>query len=596
MCTDICLTQVDFWREVACRLAEAGHGERASIVAEAADQVGLSVQTAYRRLKELAGWTSGRKRRGDAGSTSQSTEVLELAAAMRREATRANGKRIMPIGVALNVAHANGLDVTVSRSQFGRLMRARRLDYRGLEAAEAHGVEMRSEHPNHVHEVDPSLCVIYYMHGKQQMMRAAEFYRNKLEKYAKVQHKVWRYVRTDHASAVIDVRYYVAAGELAINMADFLIYTWGRQPGRTNHGVPRILLWDKGSANTAAPVQALLEALEVEGIEHRAEAAWVKGQVEGAQQIVETHFESRLRLEPVESVDQLNAAAAHWCEAYNSNALEHIDARVRRPGIAPTARHDLWALIRADQVRELPAPEVCRALLEGKRVERTVDRSRQISYRHPQADRPMVYELRTCEGLVPSDKVTVSPLLTGDCAIRLYWMSPMGEERVWRVEPRTEYDQFGRPLSAPIIGQEHRALPTSEAERIVADLDRLAYPDHDDAEEARRKQVTPFGGQLIAHSHLKDVETRTYLPRRGTEIDATPPEEREVPVSVDEALMRYHEALGRPLTREENRWFRGRYPEGISDADLVALCAQATAPAAPAAEPVTDRPQLRMVT
>ena len=26
MSTDICLTQVDFWREVACRLAEAGHG------------------------------------------------------------------------------------------------------------------------------------------------------------------------------------------------------------------------------------------------------------------------------------------------------------------------------------------------------------------------------------------------------------------------------------------------------------------------------------------------------------------------------------------------------------------------------------------
>ena len=45
------------------------------------------------------------------------------------------------------------------------------------------------------------------------------------------------------------------------------------------------------------------------------------GGVEGANNLVETQFESRLRFDPVHSVDQLNAAASAWAEAFNANAI-----------------------------------------------------------------------------------------------------------------------------------------------------------------------------------------------------------------------------------------------------------------------------------
>ncbi len=37
--------------------------------------------------------------------------------------------------------------------------------------------------------------------------------------------------------------------------------------------------------------------------------------------------------DPVHSVDQLNAAAAAWAEAFNANAIPHQDTRLRRNGM-----------------------------------------------------------------------------------------------------------------------------------------------------------------------------------------------------------------------------------------------------------------------
>jgi hypothetical protein len=476
----------------------------------------------------------------------------------------------------MGIAAANGQALTVGRAQMGRLIRARRLDPASQAAADAHGVQMRSLHPNHVHEVDPSLCVLYYLGGRQQMMRAAEFYRGKLHNFAKVRHKIWRYVGTDHASGVIWLRYVEAAGETAANLADFLIWMWGRQAGRTAHGVPRILLWDKGSANTSTPVQSLLEALEVRAIDHRAEAPWVKGQVEGAQQIIETHFEARLRLEPVASVEALNAAAQPWAEAWNSNCVPHVDSRVHRPGGA-FVRHDLWARIRAAELRELPPREVCLRLLEGGRQERTVSVRRTVSYRHPQADTPQIYDLRGCAGIVPRDKVRVAPLLAADLAVRLWWSAPTGEERVWRLTPERDYDAYGRPLSGPVIGEEHRALPATPAAHAVAALDALAYPAEADAQEARRRQVTPFGGQIDAHSHLAGIEPPTYLPRQGAAITAQAPEDAAPAVPLVRALRLLAEQAGRALTAQEHRWLAGRWPDGVPAAELARLLARGVA-------------------
>ena len=81
----------DYVRQLARRLDEAEHGSGTAMVREAGEFLGLSVQTVYRHLKAVAGWSSGRKARSDKGSTSVSADALVTLGAAQREAIRANG-------------------------------------------------------------------------------------------------------------------------------------------------------------------------------------------------------------------------------------------------------------------------------------------------------------------------------------------------------------------------------------------------------------------------------------------------------------------------------------------------------------------------
>lgn len=311
------------------RMAAAPYGSTTELVQRFAKMLGKNPNTIYAWLRTYAGYESGRKKRADAGKTTLPEETLHFIAAAKREGMRGNGKATLPTAVAMNIAHSNGIEVNLSASRINALMRARRLDPRAQDLARSHQV-LRSLHPNHVHQIDPSLCLLYYTPRGQAIMRDEEFYKNKPASLEKVRLKVWRYVRYDHASGTIDVRYFEAAGENQHCLFEFLMHTWGQQPHRLSHGVPQLLLWDKGSANTSFAIRRLLDALGVEHRTHAAGHAWAKGGVEQGNNLVETHFESRLRFEPVDSVEQLNAAAAAWVRDFNANAITHVDCRVIR--------------------------------------------------------------------------------------------------------------------------------------------------------------------------------------------------------------------------------------------------------------------------
>lgn len=594
---------VAYWSDLARRLqAAAGDGARGDLIDGAGRAWGISRNAVYSRLRQFGGWTSGRKRRADAGRTKLDPDALDMVAALQRESTRVNGKRLMSIELAASIAAGNGIEVPVSVSQVGRLLRAHRLDARGQGQATAR-VRMRSEHPNHVHMVDPSLCVLFYLRGEQHLLREQEFYKNKLDKLAKIKNKVWRYVRTDHASSLIDVWYVEAPGESAANLGEFLIRTWSKRDGITGHGAPRLLVTDPGSANTAAPIRGLLDALDVELYAHGPEMPWVKGQVEGANNIIERQFESRLRFEPVGDVDGLNCAAQTWVERYNRNGIARQDTRLRRPGQAPIARADLWLRITAAQLREIPEPAVCRRFLAGRRVERRVSQHLAITYPHPAAPRAQSYDLRGCPGVHPGDLVSVAPLIVPEAGesypIRVHWTGPAGQTGTWRIGADVEVDQFGIPLSAPVWREEYRPHSHGEAAEAGKRLDRAAYPaqtapdqpGRDVSERARRARqagVTPFGGELRAHSLLADGPALpTVLPRRGQPIAPADPEAvaAEAPlIPLVTAFLRLAEAWGRPVSREENQFLRARYPAGVPEDELSRLAAAATvAPQTPAA-------------
>lgn len=549
---------------IAKRLDAAGKGESGKIVDESCQFLGWSRNKLYSRLKADVGWSSGRKTRSDKGSTCVPTESLEMLATAERESLRATKKQILKTPTGASILEVNGYELPVSNSQLNRLMRARKLNVAAQAKTDAPQT-LRSLYPNHVHQVDPSLCVLYYMHGKQAMMDADRFYKNKLENYAKIKLKVWRYVLYDHASGLIAFRYFETRGENAMVLFEFLDWAWRKQEGREFHGVPKIMMWDKGSANTSASIKNLLGALEVDPIEHAAGKARVKGGVENANNLVECNFESRLKFEPVHSVEELNEAALHWQNAFNANLIPRQDTRLRRPGAAPTARYDFWRLIKAEHLRVLPDVDL-RPYLEGREDIRTV-KGLAFTFRHPAAKRTMVYKVGGLDAINDGDDIAVRPLLYGTFAISIRVQRYDGEDLLYSLEPQMDYDEFGRPSDAPVIGEEFKGIRQTDADRAGKRMDELAYPG-EDATKQRQKQAAPFGGKLDAHSHLADINLPIGLPRRGS--DLTIPDRLQI-----EVKPLNHVQMASELARLVDGWsvemyqqMTRLYPEGCQESEL----------------------------
>ncbi|MGQ0711009.1 MAG: transposase [Rhodoferax sp.] len=509
------------------RIAAAPHGGATELVHQFANLIGRSPATVYTWLRTHAGYRTGRKKRADAGTTALPKDTLHFIAAAKREAIRGNGKATLPTAVAMNIAHTNGIEVTVSESRVNALLRCARMDAKAQAAARNH-ITLRSLHPNHLHQIDPSLCLIYYTPKGQAIMRDEEFYKNKPASMDKVRLKVWRYVRYDHASGTIDVRYFEAAGENQRSLFEFLLYTWGQQPGRVSHGVPRMLLWDKGSANTSFAIKTLLDALGVDHETHATGHSWGKGGVEQGNNLVETHFESLLRFEPVDTVEQLNASAARWVRDFNANAIEHVDCRLVRASGQAMVRDDLWQLImrHPGALVQMPAREVCQWFMAGQELTRVV-RDLHISFAHPELGRRASYDLRPwAEFLGNGQKVRVTPLLMQRGALRIEIERLGAEPLLVQVEPEREFDEYGRPMSAPVAGEEYARAPQTASERAANILAAAAWGEGttvDAAEKKRAEQARPFGhlndGKgLVAHSHLGKADLPHRLVPNAAEV------------------------------------------------------------------------------
>jgi hypothetical protein len=397
---------------------------------------------------------------------------------------------------------------------------------------------LRSLHPNHVHQVDPSLCLVYYDRGQQIIIRDDEVYKNKLSKLAEVKNKVWRYVLTDHTSGAIIPWYVAAKGETQKNLFEFLLFAWAKHDGRPFHGVPRHLMMDPGSANTAHSVRNFLKALQCDLIVNKPRNARAKGSVENAQNIVETHFESRLRFRPAHSVEEMNEAAFHWADAYNANLIPLLDTRLKRDGIVPQARYDLWLRIRQDELRLLPERALCVNLLLGAKTERKVTSQLTITYKHPQAERTQQYDVSGLPGLCAGDSIEVWPMVYGRHLVTLRVPRYDGEALEYRLEPIADVNEFGFRDSAPVIGQTYR--PHADTATVVAAkrLDRMAYGERpaDEIQRAKDKNAQPFaharGGKGVdSLDYLRSIQAPTYLPRAGEQI-SVPQAHTESPIEM----------------------------------------------------------------
>ena len=535
---------------------------RPHLIREYAEQTGQPVARVYRHLRE-AGHGSGRRRRSDAGRTRAPEADLETLASLLLAALRQSGQATLHLPVARQIMRAEGMTLgDLSDAQLARLLRERGIDL-GTQrrGRQTHG-EIRSR-PNELHLVDPSRALVWYLPGSRRPQRALatthEPYKNKpIDEGAQRKLGLWRYVLTDHASGCLRVRYYQVAGENPGTLWDFLCHCWSAGAW---HGVPEWLWWDKGSQHTA--IGAALAALGVQARAHAPGNSRAKGSVERAQHLVEQHFESRLALQPMRSIEELNERVEVWAAHYNANTIPELDTRLRRGGTR-AVRLELWQRI-GPELREFPADAA--DLPRWQPVQRKVAANLTISFRHPRRRSQTRYRVAQVPGLRVGQQVTVQPLLD-DAGAVLVRSSYGGEDYEARLLPR-EVDEYGFPADAPRPG-EFRPPTRTEVERAGERLRELAGP--------RRPGEASHGGQFAALDAVAPAGGGKVipLPRRGREIELQPAP-AAAPLSLHDAGLRVRDRLGAAWDPELFDEIARRWPRGAPARELDAWAAEQSA-------------------
>jgi len=569
-------------------LATAAHGGKAKLYDAAAVDLGVSRQTVHKWVKEMA-IRNPRRRRSDAGQVSLPRAEAELVSALLMESHRRNGKRLMSVDRAVDILRANGMiraeAVDAATGEISLLSTsaiARALKVYGLHpdtlSRPAAAISLASRHPNHVWQIDASLCVLYYLKRESGLraMDATEFYKNKPGNIDRIENeRVWRYAITDHASGHIYVEYVLGA-ESGENLATVFINAIQRRPEEPVHGVPLIVMLDPGSANTGALFKNLCRALQVRVIINQVGNPRAKGQVEKAHDLIEKSFESRLKLTTINSLAELNAAAARWRRSMNGGSV------MARHGMT---RYEAWLRITADQLRVAPEAAVCRELATTAPEERTVTDKLQVSYRGATFDVAVVPHVQTRDKLL----VCRNPWRP-ECA-QVVATDADGREVYWVIEPVAK-DAYGFDAGAPVIGENYARHADTPAQTSAKTIEKLLMGEEtlEAAAAARKGKRVAFGGAV---DPWLDMDRRAaalpiYLPKRGTALE-TPlpglvakPSVLDVParMAVEEKPLSVIQAAGRlkalvPDWGAHHYQMLSRdYPQGVMESELPALAAR----------------------
>lgn len=571
----------DTLRSLGAALKAAKHGERAALVERAAVDLSLSRASIFRKLREI-GFDFDRKQRADKGESGLMLTEAKSISAYLMAGTRANGKRIVSIEQALADLRANGKiraertdpasgEVSLlSPATVSRKLREWNLHPDQLSRPAPH-VEMASLHPNHVWQIDASVCVLFYLPKRgMQVMSDKEFYKNKPQNFERIKNdRIIRYTCTDHTTGTVQVRYYTGA-ETGANLADFFIHCIQPKghPQEPIHGVPFILMDDAGSANTSHLFNNLLDRLQVRHITHAPGNPRAVGSVERAQNLVECHFESRLGLgRPVKALDELNELAGIWARWFNG-ARQHS-----RHG---HTRYGLWQTIRAEQLRLAPSREICQLLLSTRPQPRTVDGRLQISYAM-KGQPSRLYSVAHVPNVIVGEKLTVCINPYRMPAVHVIRNGEDGKDVFYECQP-LEVNEYGYTEAAVIIGESYKAMADTPADTARKDALMEAYgvTSIEAAEAKKRAKVRPFA-EVNAVNYLQDGAVASYAARKGTVLDVPSPRVEEKPWSVTKAAMEMVRR-GLPMDAQRTSLIAQWYPEGVPESALDSVQERLSAP------------------
>ena len=534
-------------QEMAERLSAAVNGEKDRIIAEYKTLTGKSAATLY-RIAGQNGFTSGRKERSDKGELESglNEEQLRFVSALMDTSKRQVKGVIMSVRTALDIAIDEGVIAKgqITTGGLQRILRDREMNAAALESVDP-SIRMASLHPNHVHVFDASVCIQYYLKGKKglRIMDERDFREKKPANFDKIKQRIIRMILVDHFSHFIYVKYYLAAGENQQITFDFLTTAWrGCQHEKLPlRGVPFFLLMDAGSANIAKGILGLLERLEIDIPKNMPHNPKRQGSAEVAQNIVERDFEARLAFQPAYSMEELNEWAIDWACHYNATQVHSRHKETR------TA---CWLRIKQEQLRNLPAADIVRDLYAEPEVERTVRQDNTISFRAQE------YRLKHIQGIRPGKKVKVilRPYVWPQVAV-------MFGDAEYLVQPVGTPLAGGFSADAAIIGQEYKAQPETQVEKVRKANENLAFG------EERKKDDLPFAGTLqVMGQQAAKLGNLTMMPRRGHDI-LLDREAGPVMLPIAELFKR----LRGHMTPQLNRDLRATYGEAIEAANLERL-------------------------
>jgi hypothetical protein len=567
--------------QLAQASASAPRGTKAALHSAARAELGLSAATLHRYLGQVTVKTE-RKKRSDAGEVSLTREEAKAISAALMSSQRKTSKRLMSIGQAVDILRANGeiraewLDAAtgellrLSDSAIARALRTYGLHPDQLNRATP-AVQLKSLHPNHVWQIDASICVLYYLHASGahdcglQVMARDQFYKNKPANLKRIEaDRVWSYEVTDHNSGAIFVNYVMGA-ESGTNLAESFIKATQKREGDPMHGVPFILMMDMGSANTSGLFGNLARRLQVQLIAHSPGNARATGQVEQARNLIERSFESGLRLRPVLDLADLNAQAQRWACWFNGNKVHTRHGKTR---------FEQWLTIAQEQLRLAPPADQCYELLTHTPESRQVRDDLTVSFKTRE------FCVRDVPGVMIGEKlaITLNPYVPDAALVVL--KDANGHELLHSI-PVVAKDDAGFAERANVIGEEYARPADTVLDTNRKEVERFVFDAATDEEAAAKRKAgaTPFASRIDPFKVIEQAPQRTFMAKRGAELSSTTTT-RLTPLPV--RVLTLFEVAGAlvkadvAMTAEKNAQVRAWYPDGVPEDEMTALQARLT--------------------
>lgn len=560
----------------------AGHGRKEPIYKAACEELRMSRATLLKKLKAFQP-TARRKQRVDAGSSALTREEALTISGAWLESRRNNDKRLYSLESVVKALRTNGMIMAgrtdeetgeffpLSIDAISRALRSYRLHYDQLQHPTP-SLELKSLHPNHIWQIDASICVLYYLKNPNKkakgdtglrVMDRDTFYKNKPKNLDRiVNDRVWSFELIDHTSNWIYVEYRFG-GESADNFLNVMINAMQeRDEMDVLHGVPKTLYTDPGSALVSAPMLNMCRALGIQCLQHKARNARATGAVEKARDIIECDFEAGLRFVRVETIERLNHYARLWRIDYNLNRIL---------GRHETNRTDAWKrILNTEYLVKAPPVDICRELAIAAPEERTVTSKLRVSFRGQE------FSVENIPHACVGDKLLVTRNPWHENEARIIVTDEEGFENYIPVYA-VEKDEWGYAVDAPVIGEKYGHMPITDAQLNRAEVEHVLYgtDNNNETDKARKSGAIPFGGRFNPYKEIEDADYSkvAHLPFKGKEaqLSVRVHQVEIAPMSHVKAAMALRtrfEALRREWNPTHYQYLVDHWPDGIPEEQL----------------------------